>query len=99
MPWWATILSLLASPGLAWALVSAWKYQKRMNLLQHAFDNGGTRGVRAVGEAIAVSEGRHHSEPAGPEQPPSVQATAEREQPKAIEAGDSKPSGAAEPPP
>lgn len=86
MPWWATILPLLGSPALVWALVSYGKYRTRMRLLMHAFDNGGSQGVRAVGRAIADSEPRHRGGTDAHE-PPPIQATAEREPPEEIADG------------
>jgi hypothetical protein len=97
---WATVLPLVASPGLVWALVTAWKYNKRLNLLQHAYDKGGARGVRAVGEAIALSDGRGRVDGLEPDPLPPARATADREQPKPIERGNAgSPDNMGEPPP
>lgn len=102
MSWWATVLgSLVGGRGFLTRLVDWGDNAGRRKFLGKIVETHGPEGALTVAQAMAIAEGRLDIRDLdSPSAAPPIQATAEREQPKAIEsAGPIPPDNSAEPPP
>ncbi|GGN23662.1 hypothetical protein GCM10011609_76590 [Lentzea pudingi] len=87
MPWWTTALGgLIGGRGFLTRTVDWWDNAGRRRFLREVVNTHGPEGALTVARAIAIAEGRADvGEPGRPSSAdPPIQATAAREQPKAI---------------